>query len=209
MPHRFYGAAKLLMNFTLAVTDLKSIFTDAMAGTGDFIKRTPLTATQFFVRRHLPLLILYPICSTLAPYTWLKSGDFSIKSQILFPVLLPLVIIVLALVYDKISEYARLEPVEDNIRPLIRNVSSFLHLPLSGSALFFLIHPLIGYLMILTAAIYSIYLSIRAQAVFRRVSYARAIVHYISAAFFLFIPGFLMLFIINISLTIQIFQRIL
>jgi hypothetical protein len=115
-----------------------------------------------------------------------------------------LALLAIAALYDKIMEHSSGPAIESNEPDRRKNFSLFLHIPLLSSAFFYLIHPMIGLLMIFSAAFFSIGLSIRANSIYRNMTLARSLIYYGWSILFAMIPLFIVVSFINIIYSIDI-----
>lgn len=174
------------MSLAGAVSELNLVFQDFRAAALDFSKRPPGRALDVFQELHLPMLALVPFFAALCPYRWAFKGGVSIGKHIILPVILILAVLMLAALFDRVTEHT--EPPEIGAPPQMRNLALYLHLPVSATAPFFFLHPLIGVLMVLVAAGYAGWISIRSVSRIRRITLMRSLTQYISAAILALIP---------------------
>ncbi len=163
-------------------------------------------ARQLFLKLHLPLLVLFPLASLSAPLVHILDS-FSARHAIYPPVAI-LAALTYATIFDRISGYFRKPRMEEKSYATYRNTSLYLHLPLSGSALFFFIHPIIGYIMLFFSWIYVTWLSWEATARLERMSRIKVFVHWLCGIPLFAIPLLLLLFLANIYRSMQIFEQL-
>ncbi len=194
------------MSLAGAVSELTLVFQDFRTAALEFSKRPPGRALDIFQELHLPMLALVPVFAALCPYRWAFKGGVSVGKHILLPVILILGVLLLAALFDRVTEHT--EPPEIGAPPQMRNLSLYLHLPVSATAPFFFLHPLLGTLMVLVAAGFAGWISIRSVSRLRRITLMRSLTHYISAAILALIPVIILVTGMNLFRTLLSLGRI-
>ena len=192
------------MNPQTALSYLEEIFTNSDTAVRSFASRKSIGSITFLLRYHLPLLLLFPMATALSPAGWLTGKNFNWLSAFIAPPFLVFGVLIIAATYDKIIEHRQPPPLfdENNFNP--KNLASFNHLPISGVGIFFLFHHTIGYLMVIVALFYSIFLSIRSQSILRQLAPATAMAYYLSTFIFFLLPLLVVMIIFNIRQTLKI-----
>ncbi len=184
----------------LIVEQLRLIFADSPQAVASFAGEQPVSAVALFTRKHLPLLVLFPLFSFAAPVRWILAGQFSLSRDALGPLLLAGGFLGMAMVFDKILENER-GPELHPRHVLPRNLALFLHLPVSAAGVFFLFHGMIGLLFLLASGAFATALSILTACRLRGLSPARGLALYLSAAVFLLLPLVILFFALNLART--------
>ncbi len=177
----------------LPVRWLSAIFGGYESATRDFLRIYQGSALRLFLRLHAPLLVIFPLAGARCPAVHLGLGRFSIALQIVVPLVLVIGALVFAALFDQVVRYAdhpsMPSPAASSDGELrARNIALFLHLPLSATGIFFCLHPLLGYLMLLIALVYSLWIAIEATAIFYELSRARVLVHMINTVLLGLVP---------------------
>lgn len=172
---------------------LAAIFGGYESATRDFLRIYQGSALRLFLRLHAPLLVVFPLAGVLCPAVHVGLGRFSIALHCVVPLVFVLGALAFAALFDQIVRYAghptMPPPAASSDGELrARNIALFLHLPLSATGVFFFLHPLLGYLMLLIALVYSLWIAIEATAIFYELSRARVLVHMINTVLLGLVP---------------------
>jgi len=187
----------------LALEDLKLIFLRREKALQEHMERSSISALRLFIGEHLPLLFLFPFFSIISPYRWIAGKKLKISTEIVLPLILVSLILIIASLYDKVMEHSSGPGLEPEFPDKRKNFSLFLHLPLLSSAFFYFIHPLLGLVMILFSAFFCLFLSIRAQSLYRNITPARALIYYGWSILLSMIPLFIILLVMNLFRSID------
>ncbi len=170
--------------FSASTRWLAAIFRQPESAAREFLREnTQASALSTFVRFHAPLLAIFPLAGGLCPAVHLGAGRFSLFLHVVAPLVLVLGALAFAVLFDQISRFAqhpRMDGAPDEAK--VKNVALFLHLPLSATGVFFFLHPLAGFLMLLVALCYCLWISIETTAALYSSSRARVLVYMINAA---------------------------
>ena len=188
-----------------AIFLLNSIFQNFDEALKYYIQIPPQNALTFFWSNHIPLILIYPVSIIASPIPWIMGKTLTF-SKIFFPIFCAVLFLLTAIIYDKITEHQKPPTLADGTSPVVKNLSLFSHIPVSGCGIFFLFYPTFGYIMLFLAVIYSVTLSVQAQCRFHRITPARAIAQYINAIIFMVAILLVPLFLINILTTFRIFR---
>lgn len=185
-----------------ALHHLSLIFNLGEGAVREHLKRTPVSPLRLFQTEHLPLLVSHPLFSLLSPFRWWNGiGIAELFGAMVVPVIAVFIFLLPAAAFDRLLEHRRGPHIADAEERRIKNVSLYLHLPVSGAGIFFLLHPMIGYLMILIAGLYSIYLSIRAAVELHGLIPATALRYYIQGLILCMVPVVLFALLFNLYTT--------
>jgi hypothetical protein len=131
--------------------------------------------------------------------------DFQFELKLLYPVLMITAISILAAVFDKISEGWH-GPAMDDGQEKHKNTALFLTLPLLAVGPLFFLHSAAGYLFLVIFFIYFTIQSLSLISLFQRITVVRAWVIWLFSSLLLFAPVILLLTLMNLFLTFQIFR---
>ncbi|MCR9140943.1 MAG: hypothetical protein NXI24_01625 [bacterium] len=201
------GVAK---SFAASLQWLAAIFRGPEAAARGFLRSDQGSALHLFLFYHAPLLAIFPLAGLLCPAVHLGFGRFSFALQIVAPLVLVIGALLFAAIFDQIARFAqhpRMEASADEVRA--KNLALFLHLPLSATGIFFLFHPVLGFLMLLAALAYCLWISIEVSAIYYERSRARVLVYMINAALLGIVPLALMTFLGNLLRNISYIQKLL
>jgi len=191
-------------------TDVETILSNPKQAVSQFLERRPVR-TLHFLGYHAPFLILLPLFMFLSPYRLLMGNSLS-RTTALFPVILILGFLALGAVFDRLQRYsnaAGLDPDRQDffaMRPTGKNLSLFLHLPLSASAFLFFLHPLPGFLGLLITGIYCAHQSVVAWARLRQQTILESLSAYILSAGLTMLPVLALVLLYNLLKTAGIFR---
>ncbi len=189
---------------------LAGIFKDPERAVVEYLRDHELDGTQArvtFLRLHLPLLLLMVVASLLSPLAHLGVlGSFSLLLHVLVPPFFAFGLLLLAVVFDQMARYSRHPRVEEPGELKIGGIALFLFLPLSATAPFFFVHPLIGLLMLLPAAVYCGYIALEVTAALYEISLARSFTHLVNAALLGLIPVAVLVLLFNVMRSISILK---
>lgn len=197
------------MLLTEATGHLQGILTDARASLIAFLRSPdrPTTALGLFIRYHAPLLLFFPVLSLLSPLRFVIGPDLHPVILIFAPLMLAVGSLVLAALLDGLIQHARTPHVPDESDIEIKNVALYLHLPVSGSALCFFIHPLLGFLVLLLTIAYCLYLSLDLHALVRGKTRAEILVHFITTLIVILLPLLILTLLSSLWRSIQILSE--
>ena len=170
------------MSLTAALEDLERIARNPAEAAATFAGRAHSRTLEIFWRCHVPLLVFYPLAALICPYSYVFGRGPNIRVHALLPLAVVLLVLMQAALFDRVLEYSRHRTLREDGQPDHSQLAFYLHLPLSAGGLFFLIHPVLGYIMLFSAVIYSVTLSINAQCRARRLNLARVLTAYLAAA---------------------------
>jgi len=195
----------------------------------DAVLRHPAKAAQMdrsiqkgivdFRNYHLPFIASYCILIFASPYLWYQLFTkttaihriltSTMKTMLIAPLSVILFLVFIGL-YDRftenrISPTSRIEPPD----PIEHNRGLFLSIPVSASLLFFLLHPLLGFLMLAISIAYSTAQIIRVQSFYENVSIQKTTARFLAFTVFFLLPLVAVLLVYNLSLTIRIFLNLI
>lgn len=188
---------------------LAELFRHPEQAAREYLRGNQGSALEMFLRLHLPVLVLYPVAGLLCPAVHLGLGRFSFTLQVVAPLVLVVGALAFAVLFDQVARFARhpeMETPENALR--IKNLALFSHLPLSAAGIFFILHPLIGFLMVLIALAYSVWTAIDLTSIFFEVSRARVLVYLINAALLGVVPLAALTFLVNILRSLVFVKRL-
>lgn len=185
--------------------DLRSIFYNHRAAVDHFHRNHSRSAREVFRDIHLPLLLLSPFFYILSPVRLMGGGPF-FRTSLLFPTVLMVLGLLLAMTFDRLSENADGPMVEDPLRPDRKNLALFLHLPVTGSGIFYFFHPAIGSVVLFASLIFSVIASVDAGAWIYHRSRIRSFNLYLLAIFLYLIPLLLLLAGLNMVMSFDILK---
>lgn len=190
------------------LTDLKGIFHEPERALVAFLARPARSAPYLLWTMHLPLLLLGPIAGLLCPLCWLRGGHFSIK-KLFVPSLVAAALLLVTVTTDRLIEHSRIRGLMDSDRPLMKNIGLFLTLPVSAALVFFLLHPAVGYLMLIASWIYFMFLTLGFHARYREMTITRVVIYYLSAAITLLFGLVVVLALLNVWKSFEILRSLL
>ncbi|MEQ8350511.1 MAG: hypothetical protein RH862_03450 [Leptospiraceae bacterium] len=194
--------------------DVEAILSRPAQATAEFLERPAVKSLRFFAIYHLPFLILLPFFTFISPYRLVFGGSFSKRDIFGFPTILILGFLCMGAVFDRMQRYTRaagIDPERSNffdMRPAGKNLSLYLHLPLSASVFLFFLHPAAGYLGLLATAIYCAYQSIVAWARLRGQTILHSLSVYVLSAGMLMLPLLGLMILYNLLKTYRILREI-
>lgn len=194
---------RILNGLSDSLTCLDLQFRNVHEAVAEHARRRPGKAFRDFRQDHLPFVLSYPFLVAISPSTWLKwhfTQTLPSFRSLLLPPLLVVAIAILATFYDKLLEF-RHGPLRMQDRPVVRNVTLFLSMPVSASLLFFLIHPAVGWLMLVASTGLSLFQAAHHEATLRKGSMRSVTAEIIVAAAFLLLPIVGLLLVYNLALT--------
>lgn len=197
---------RILENLLKSLTRLDLQFRNVGDAISEHAGRPPGKAIRDFREDHLPFLLAYPLVVAASPSTWLKwhsAHAFPSVRSVLLPPLFVIALLFLSAFFDKLLEF-RHGPLRMRDRPAVRNVTLFLTMPVSAALIFFLIHPLAGWLMLFSAAAFSLFQAAHYESTLRRGSMRSVVAEIIVAAGFLLLPLVGLLLLYNAVLTARI-----
>lgn len=178
--------------------------------------RTPGRGIRDFSEDHLPFLLGYLAILLFSPYLWYRVLSYErtplLKALLttvrgmLIPVFIVLLFLTFVGLYDRFLEN-RFTPGPTRsaeIDPEQHNRSLFFALPVSASLLFFWIHPLFGYLMLLAAITYSLIQIVHFQALYEKTTTRRTAAMLIAFGGVFLLPVVALLLAYNLLLTTRI-----
>ncbi|MEQ9367169.1 MAG: hypothetical protein RIF32_23250 [Leptospirales bacterium] len=199
-----------LESFSTSLHWLAAIFRRPEAAAREFLRIEQGSALRLFLYYHLPLLAIFPVAGLLCPAVHLGAGRFSFGLQVVAPLALVIGALAFAVLFDQVARFAQHPRMENGVdEKRTKNLALFLHLPLSASGIFFLFHPLLGFLMLLAALLYCVWISIETTAMFYESSRARVLVYMINAALLGVAPLALLTFLGNLLRNINFITDIL
>lgn len=196
--------------FTASVHWLAAIFRQPEAAAREFLRANQGSALQLFLRLHLPLLALFPLAGLICPAVHLGASRFSFGLHVIAPLMLVIGALAFAVLFDQVSRFAqhpRMERAANELR--VKNLALFLHLPLSATGIFFILHPVVGFLMLLLALFYCLWISIETAAIFYESSRARVLVYMINAALLGVVPLTIFTFLANLLRNLTFLKNLL
>ncbi|MCB1171263.1 MAG: hypothetical protein KDK25_13045, partial [Leptospiraceae bacterium] len=168
--------------------DVEAILADPASASASFLERPAVKSLSFFVRNHLPFLILLPLFKFISPYRLIEGGGFGLRDIPGFPGILILGLLLMGAVFDRMQRYSMAGGIEPDrkdffdMQPRGKNLSLFLYLPVSASVFLFFFHPAPGYLGLMATAIYCIYQSVVAWARLREQTILHSLSVYVLSA---------------------------
>ncbi|MBL8021215.1 MAG: hypothetical protein JNM27_16215 [Leptospirales bacterium] len=190
------------------LSDLRALYSDWSGALQDFLSRPFVSSRELILSSHMILLLHIPIFSVLSPLPWIFGTRFSPSMRLILPLAIPTLVILLAMVYDRIllNEKGPVLEVPGRERP--ENGMLFCALPACSCGLFFLLHPIIGLLMSVLAASYSILLFVRASISLWNLPVEKAVFRLAGALFFILIPSVLVVLAFNVVTSFKILGRL-
>ena len=194
--------------------DVESILARPGQAVAEFLERPALKSLRFFAFYHLPFLILLPLFILISPYRLVLGSSFSKRDIFGFPTILILGFLSLGAVFDRMQRYSQAGGIDPwrpdyfEMRPEGKNLSLYLHLPVSASVFLFFFHPILGYAGLLATAMYCVYQSIVAWARIRGQTILRSLSVYVLSAGLLMLPLLLLLILYNLLKTFRILREI-
>lgn len=187
-----------------------AIFQDPERALLEYLRDHELDGTQArstFVRLHLPLLVCMVVAALLSPLAHLGVlGSFSLLLHVLVPPFFATGLLVFAVVFDQMARYSRHPRVEEPGELKIGGIALFLFLPMSATAPFFFVHPVMGLLMLLLAAAYCGYIALEVTAALYEISLARSFTHLVNAVLLGLIPAAVLALLFNVMRSISILK---
>jgi len=189
--------------------------TDRPAAIAPFLQAqgygAPETARDFLWRQHVPLLLVFPLAYFACPAVWIlfafeRGGPPDLQGALL-PVFVAFALLCFAALLDRMVLHDEPPALRDNQSAPLRNVALFFHLPLSGAGLFFLLHPVAGWLGLLAAWLYSLWTSLEALRELQGKTRARIYAQVVQSGIVLLAPAALALLVFNIVRTVGIFRE--
>ncbi|MCE9596423.1 MAG: hypothetical protein K8S54_00495 [Spirochaetia bacterium] len=190
------------------LSDLRALYSDWNGALRDFLTRPLITSRELVFYSHLILLLHIPIFSIISPLPWILGSRFSTSARLILPVAIPVFVVLLAMVYDRILLNEKGPALEIPGRERPENAMLFCALPACSCGLFFLLHPAIGLLMTILAASYSVLLFIRASISIWNLPVQKAIFRLVGALFFILIPSVLFVLALNVLTSVKILGRL-
>ena len=199
-----------LVRLAEARRQLAAIFREPEVAVREYLRRShENSALALFLRLHLPLLTIYPVAALLCPAIHFGPGRFSFALQVVAPLVLVLGALLFAVIFDQVARFSlhpQLEEDPQAARP--RNIALYVHLPLSAAGIFFILHPLLGFLMIFVALLYCLWLALQMTAIFYEQSRARVLVHMVNAALLGLVPLVVLALLGNLLRNITILKNL-
>lgn len=191
---------------------LRQILFEPDRAMDEFIQKPATRTTGLFFQIHFPYWVGFFLIILIAPHFWIGfSEDWmpEISRRFRFAdwvaPLTPVVAnLVLAIAVDRLQKFR--DSPEPFSNTSYSNVSFYLQLPVSASLFWFLVHPVVGYIAVLIAIIFSLYISIRQWSRLSKRSYYQILTDYLYCVFLLMLPVVFLLLIYNILLTYKIIQ---
>jgi len=196
------------MNLIETRTQLDTIFEKKERALEECSNRKSLSALTLFSTDHLPLLLMYPLFSLLSPFRWIGQKSPTFGSLFVWPLVVPLFFLAAAAVYDKIIEHSSRPTVPGSAELDRKNFSLYLHLPVAAGGVFFVIHPIFGYLMLFFAELFSMVLTFRANRLYRGMTVLRSLITVVQVSLFFLIPAMVFGVVFNLVNTVVILRSI-
>jgi len=191
------------------LADLQAIYTDWRGAVQDFLTRPVVTSRELFTQSHFLLFAHIPLFSIVSPLPWIMGSHFSVTSSVLLPIAIPLFFVALAGIYDRILLHEKGPTLEKPGKEKPENAMLFAALPVCGTGLFFLIHPLVGIAMTVLSGTYCVVLFVRVAMHLYGLTLEKAILRVVGAFFFLMIPCMVLLLAANAWHTLGVLSRLL
>ncbi|MBR29791.1 MAG: hypothetical protein CMN77_00655 [Spirochaetaceae bacterium] len=194
--------------------DVEAILMRPAQAVSDFLERPAIRSLRFVAFYHLPFLILLPLFVLISPYRLILGGSFSKRDVFGLPTVLILGFLCLGAVFDRMQRYTRAGGIDPErpdyfeMRPDGKNLSLYLHIPVSASVFLFFFHPALGYLGLMATAVFSVYQSIVAWARLREETILRSLSIYVLSAGLLMLPLLGLMVLYNLLKTFRILREI-
>ncbi|MBE7440395.1 MAG: hypothetical protein HS115_18240 [Spirochaetales bacterium] len=196
------------MNLAGAVTAHYAVLQSPEEAVTEFFSRPSLRSWRIIRSYHLPLLLIMLFCSLVSPLRYLDAWTIS-PGRIVLPLVLALAWLLFAAVWDRVLEHRRIPPMRDADYTEKRNLILFLSLPVSGCALFFLLHPLVGYAVMGLAVLLTLKRGLQLAAREYVITLKQSIFYFLSTVALFQMIALVLLIVYNLFMTLRVAQFIL
>jgi len=196
------------MSLARAVTAHHAVLKSPADAVTDFLRLPSARSWRIITTYHLPLLALMLVCSLFSPLRYLDL-TFPGPGRILLPLVLASAWLTFAMVWDRVLEHRSTPPLRDADYTEKRNLILFLSLPVTGCALFFFIHPLAGYVVMLLAIVLTVKRGLQLASREFAMTVKQSIYYFLSTVALFQMIALVLLIVYNLFMTLRVAQFIL